>query len=87
MRPDDRKQGIYNYWPYISQLRYSKLVCGVLKLEGICRIKMIPIREGSMELRVHENCGFFSSCKYTQNVACQLSWPHDILLCVLIHES
>ena len=59
MQPGDRKQGIYNYWPYISQLRYSKLVCGVLKVEGIYSIKMIPIREGSIELPVHENCGFF----------------------------
>ena len=27
---------------------------------------------------------FLCFCQYTHGVACQLSWPHDILLCVLI---
>ena len=39
-------------------------------------MKMVCHREGAMELRMHENAVFLSSCQYSHAVAQQLSWPH-----------
>ena len=43
-------------FPHCITQSCSHLECGVLKVEGACSIKMIPIQEGSTELCVHEIC-------------------------------
>ena len=54
------------------------LVCGVLKVEEICSVRMIPIQEGSTELCIRENCILFLLV-YTHGMAYWFSWPHDTL--------
>ena len=53
---------------YISQSHCSNLICGVLKVEGMCSTKMIPIQRGSTELCTYAwKLRFVSSCKmYSQ---------------------
>jgi len=42
-------------WTYNSQMHCLNLVCGVLRVEGVCTAKTILVQQGSTELRMHEN--------------------------------
>jgi len=72
---------------YNSQMRETVLLkFGMWGAEGGERLHyendLISTREhrATYALRFH----FSSSCKYTHDVARQLTWPHDTLPCVLI---
>ena len=44
---------------YVEFLQIWSHLVEVLKVEGVCSAKMIPIQEGSTELHMHENCVLF----------------------------
>ena len=62
----------------------SNLVCGVLKLMGVSKAKIVLFHKGSTELQRCENCIFVLLVNIITGVTRRLLGPHDTLPCVLI---
>jgi len=70
---------------YNLQMRTTILVCGVLKVEGVCTTKIVQIQQGSTELRMWENRVLVLPVNILTVWRAGFTWPHDTLPCVLIY--